>query len=322
MILAGDIGGTSTRLGLFAANPRRPAPLHVQSFTTLDYPGLTAMISAFASDPAVRGTAVSVACFGVAGPVLEDVAELTNVPWRIQAREVESAFAIRRVALINDLQAMASAIPVLGGDELHTLQAGEAMPHGNMALLAAGTGLGQSLLHYVDGRHVPSPSEGGHADYAARNEREIAVLRALTQQYGRAEVEHVLSGPGLLNLFGVTHTAPCLVVDDLANPDAPALITTAALNRRCRGCMDVLQLFVDAYGAEAGNVAVRAVSTGGLFVGGGIAPKILPALTDGRFMRAFLDKGPMRPLLTRMPVQVILNEDAGLLGAAVHALLL
>jgi len=319
MILAGDIGGTKTLLGLFEPQDGRPAPILARAFTTLDYPGLPEMISDFASDPTVRGSGVATACFGVAGPVLDDVAALTNVPWRVSARDVERAFDIRRAVLLNDLEAMAHAVPVLSRDELHPIQLGEPVPTGNMALIAAGTGLGQSLLHNVDGRFIPSPSEGGHADYAARTESEILVLRDLTQRYGRASVEHVLSGPGLVNLFRVTHKAPCLAVDDASDPDAPALITASALARRCRGCIDALHLFVDAYGAEAGNVAVRGVATAGVFIGGGIAPKILPALTDGRFVRAFVDKGPMRPLLSRMPVQVILNQDAGLLGAAVHA---
>ncbi len=321
MILAGDIGGTKTLLGLFAPGPDavRPTSVCVRAFATLDYPGLTDMIADFARDPAVHGAVVTHACFGVAGPVLDDAAELTNVPWRVNARDVERAFDIRRATLLNDLQAMAYAVPVLSREEVHPIQEGEPVRTGNMALIAAGTGLGQALLHRVDGRFVPSPSEGGHADYAARTEYDVLVLRDLTRRYGRAEVEHVISGPGLVNLFRVTHRAPCVVVDDDEDPDAPAQITAAALARRCQGCIEALQLFVDAYGAEAGNVAVRGVATAGVFIGGGIAPKILAALTDGRFLRAFLDKGPMQPLLSRVPVQVILNQDAGLLGAAVYA---
>lgn len=319
MILAGDIGGTKTLLGLFERGAGRPASLATRSFPTLEFAGLVDMIAEFARDPAVLGARVSAACFGVAGPVVADTATLTNVPWHVRAAEVEHAFDIPRARLLNDLQAMAYAVPVLERSELHPLQAGEPVPGGNMALIAAGTGLGQALLHNVDGEFIPSPSEAGHADFAARTEREILVLRDLTQRYGRAEVEHVLSGPGLMNLSRVTHTGPCVAMEDDSDPEGPAKVTAAALARRCQGCIDALQLFVDAYGAEAGNAAVRAVSTAGLFVGGGIAPKILPALTDGRFLRAFRDKGAMQPMLTRMPVHVILNQDAGLLGAAVFA---
>jgi glucokinase len=319
MLLAGDIGGTKTLLGLFDPRPARPAPILVRSFVTLDYPDLIAMIAAFAQEEGVRGVAVETASFGVAGPVVGDTADLTNVPWTVDAPAIARAFDIGRVSLLNDLQAMAHSVPVLLDDELHTLQQGEAVRGGNMALIAAGTGLGQALLHPVGGRFVPAASEAGHADWAARNDREITVLRDLIQRFGRAEVERVVSGQGLVNLHRVTHEGGCAAVEDEDDPDAPAAITTAALERRCRGCMEALSIFVDAYGAEAGNLALRAVATGGLFIGGGIAPKILPALVDGRFMRAFLDKAPLAGMLANIPVKIVLNAEAGLLGAAVHA---
>jgi glucokinase len=319
VILAGDVGGTKTLLGLFDTRPSRPRPIHVRSFVTTEFDGLTDMVGAFAADPAVAHTALSAACFGVAGPVLGATAELTNVPFTIDALAVSRSFTIPHVKLLNDLEAMAYAVPVLEGDELHVLQHGEALRGGNMALIAAGTGLGQALLHNVGGRFVPSPSEGGHADWAARTERDIHVLRLLVSRYGRAEVEHVVSGKGLPNLHRATHPAGCDAGIDPEDPGAPAALTAAALDGRCRQCLDALEIFVDAYGAEAGNAALRAVATGGLFIGGGIAPKILPALTDGRFMRAFHDKGQMRPLVEQVPVKIILNAEAGLLGAAVFA---
>jgi glucokinase len=319
MILAGDIGGTKTLLGLFEPQRPRPRAIVTRSFTTLDYADLAAMISEFSAAPDVRGTAVASACFGVAGPVIAGSAELTNVPWRVEASAVARAFDIARVVLLNDLQATAHAVPVLAASELHTLQAGSPVATGNMAVIAAGTGLGEALLHRVDGRFIPSPCEAGHADFAARTERDITLLRDLINRYGRASVEHVVSGRGLVNIHRVTHSAPCQVVEDDEDPGAPAAISTAALERRCRGCMDALSVFVDAYGAEAGNLALRSVATGGVFVGGGIAPKILPALTDGRFMRAFVDKAPLDDMVKQIPVHVILNDDAGLLGAAVVA---
>ncbi|MGE3704022.1 MAG: glucokinase [Vicinamibacterales bacterium] len=322
MILAGDIGGTTTRLGLFEPAVPRPRAVAIRTYATLAFDGLPAMISAFASEPDVRGAEVRTGCFGVAGPVLGDRAELTNVPWVVDARGVERAFDIARVALLNDLQAMAYGVTTLEAGDVLTLQEGEARADGNVALIAAGTGLGQALLHNVDGRLIPSPTEAGHADYAARTERDIDVLRDLTQRFGRAEVEQVVSGPGLVNLHRVTHVGPCLALDGEPGADAPARIATAAIERRCRGCMDALGLFVDAYGAEAGNLALRSLATGGVFVGGGIAPKILPAMTDGRFLRAFLDKDPMTPLLSRMPLRIILHPEPGLLGAALFASLL
>ena len=319
MLLAGDIGGTKTLLGLFDEQPVRPRPVGVRSFVTLDYDELSSMIAEFLAAQDVRGDEIQSACFGVAGPVIGDAAELTNVPWRIDARRVATAVGLRRISLLNDLQAMAYAVPVLQATELHPLQHGEALRGGNIALIAAGTGLGEALLHNVDGRFVPSPSEGGHADFPARTEKEIDLLRDLTARYGRAEVEHVVSGRGLINVHRTTHRNPCAAAIDLDDPDAPASLTAAALNGKCYECTDALDLFVGAYGAEAGNLALRTVATGGVFIGGGIAPKILPALTTGAFIRAFRSKAPLDAMLAAMPVNVILNAEAGLLGAAVFA---
>jgi glucokinase len=322
MILAGDIGGTKTLLGLFDALPARPRPLFVRSFGTLDFPDLQAMIAEFmkegAGAPAADG-AIERACFGVAGPVIDETVRVTNVPWFVDARRVSSALGIARVALLNDLEALAHAVPVLRESETHALQDGEALRGGSIGLIAAGTGLGQAILHNIDGRFVPLASEGGHADFAARTEREIALTRDLTTRYGRADVEHVVSGRGLVNIHRVAHQRPCAAAVNLESPDAPAAISTAALDRVCPGCVETLDMFVDAYGAEAGNLALRSVSTGGLYVGGGIAPKILPALTTGLFMRAFRAKPPLDPMLSAMPVKVILNAESGLLGAAVFA---
>jgi glucokinase len=318
MLLAGDIGGTKTLLGLFDPVPARPRPVVIRSFPTLGYTDLSEMISAFMGDGEVKGATARSACFGVAGPVIGETAELTNVPWRVDAARIGSAFALRRVGLLNDLQAMAYAVPALQDSELHVLQQGEALRGGNIALIAAGTGLGEALLHNIDSRFIPSASEGGHADFPARTEREIRLLLDLTKRYGRAEVEHVVSGRGLVNVHRVAHTGPCTAGINLDDPDAPAQITGAAFDRRCAGCVETLDLFVDAYAAEAGNLALRAVATGGLFIGGGIAPKILPALSTGSFIRTFRAKPPLDDMLARVPVKVILNPDAGLLGAAVY----
>jgi glucokinase len=244
---------------------------------------------------------------------------LTNVPWQVDARQLEHALGLQRVSLLNDLQAMAYAVPVLQEPEVHVLQQGESLRGGNMALIAAGTGLGEALLHNVDNRFIPSASEGGHADFAARTEREMTLLRELTARYGRGDVEHVISGRGLANIHTVLHRDPCAAGVDVEDPDAPAAISRAAFERRCEACVETLDLFVEAYGAEAGNLALRSVSTSGLFIGGGIAPKILPALTTGSFMRAFLAKPPLVAMLARMPVKVILNAQAALVGAAVFA---
>ena len=319
-VLAGDVGGTNTRLGLFEKTSSRPRSLAVREFATLDFPDLPAMIVAFLHAEGHGDAKVESACFGVAGPVLGDVAELTNTPWRVDAKAVARGLTLpsSRVRLLNDLEAMAYSVPVLRDEEVHVLQAGRPPSNGggNIAVIAAGTGLGEAFLHRVDGRFVALASESGHADYAARTERDITLLRDLVARFGRAQVEHVVSGRGLLNIHRVTHTDACAAGIDRDDPDAPAAISTAALNGRCPGCAEALSIFVDAYGAEAGNLALRTMSTGGVFVGGGIAPKILPALTNGAFLRAFRAKAPFERMLDAIPVKVILNDEAGLLGAA------
>lgn len=319
MILAGDIGGTKTLLGLFEPSGERPAPVHSYAYATLAHADLTEIVGAFLKEKRVTGATVSAACFGVAGPVIDDAAELTNVPWRVDARRVASTLGLQRVSLLNDLEAMAYAVPVLTDTEVLVLQRGTPKDDGNIALIAAGTGLGESLLHNVRGRFIPSPSEGGHADFSARTERDIGLLRDLTSRYGRADVEHVVSGRGLVNIHRHLHRGPCEAGITIGDPEAPAAISSAALERRCAACVETLDLFVEAYGAEAGNLALRGVTTGGVFVGGGIAPKILPLMTSGAFMAAFRAKVPLEQMLDAMPVKIILNAEAGLLGAAVFA---
>jgi glucokinase len=322
MVLAGDVGGTSTRIGLYDSLPARPRPVAVREFDTLKYDSLTAILKDFASEERVGLAEMESACFGVAGPVVGHSAALTNVPWTLDARVIAADLQIPNVSLLNDLEAMAYAVPLLHERELHILQQGEALRGGNIALIAAGTGLGEALLHNVEGRFIPSASEGGHADFAARTEAEIAIVRDLTERLGRAEIEAVVSGTGLMNIYRTTHAGSrqCSAgIDDPADPGAPAAVSGAALEQRCPGCVEALGIFVEAYGAEAGNLALRSVATGGVYIGGGIAPKILPALADGRFMRAFMSKGSFEDVLRRMPVHVILDPRAGLLGAAIYA---
>jgi glucokinase len=322
MLLAADIGGTTSRLGLFDRAAARPRPIVVRSFPTRDHRSLAALLSAFAADVSLVGQSIESACFGVAGPVAEGRAELTNVfpAWTIAGDSIGDAFTIGRMSVVNDLQALAFAVPALGPGEVAVLQEGNQRRGGNIAIIAAGTGLGEAVLHAVDGKQVATASEAGHADFAARNEREIDVLRDLILRFGHAPVEQVLSGRGLVNIHRVTHAGSCSSLDNAPAERWPAAIAAAALARSCRGCVEALGMFVDAYGAEAGNLALRSMTTGGVFVGGGIAPKILPALADGRFIRAFVDKEPaFSQWLATIPVKVILNDDAGLVGAAIHA---
>jgi glucokinase len=319
MLLAGDVGATKTLLGLYAPAPRRPVVVETATFTTADHDSLDAMITAFLRSRPPLDVGLD-AAFGVAGPIRGHVARLTNVRWAVDADEVAARFSFRSLTLLNDLQAMAYAVPVLAPDELAVLQEGQPVADGNIALIAAGTGLGEALLHHVNGRYLPSASEGGHADFAPRTEIEIGLLRELTRIYGRADGERVLSGPGLVNIHRFLHPDGCPVCDPSVDAArAPSLITRSALEQRCDRCVQTLDLFVSAYGAEAGNHALRSMATGGVYLGGGIGPKIFPALATGRFIDAFRAKGPMADLLAKIPVFVILNQQAGLLGAAVRA---
>jgi glucokinase len=325
MLLAADVGGTKALLGLFDPAGDRPSPRVVREYATLDFDGLDELVATFIDETGTRG--IAAVCIGVAGPVSGLRARLTNVPWIADAAPIADRLPDARVRLINDLEAMAYGVPVLRPHELKMLQAGAAAPGGNAALIAAGTGLGEALLHNVNGRFLPSPSEGGHADFSARTPREFAVAQELTRIHCRVDVERIVSGPGLTNLFRFTHgtqdaARACRVVGALDLAELPAAISTAALEGRCEQCAEALDMFVEAYGAEAGNLALRSVATAGVYIGGGIAPKILPALEAGGFIDAFTDKPPMTDWLRMVPVAVILNAGAGLLGAAVRASLM
>ena len=318
MLLAGDVGGTNTRLGLFAPGPGRPELIQARTYRTSAFAGLTSMLEAFLRDAGAGAAEVTGAAFGVAGPVVDQRAELTNADWLIVAGETAASLRLPRVSLLNDLTAMARAIPVLGADELVTLQAGTADARGAIALIAPGTGLGEAFLVRDGDRLIASPSEGGHADFAPRTPRELALLAFLTGRFKRVDYERVISGPGLVNIHGFVHTAACPSLADESG-DPAAQISAAAIEGLCAGCVETLALFVSVLGAEAGNMALRTVATGGVYVGGGIPPKILPALQGARFLDAFRAKDPLGDLVARVPVHVIVHADPGLLGAAVAA---
>ena len=319
-LLAADVGGTKTVCGLYATGGRRPDPIAVERFGTLDYDSLETLLATFLARRG-RGATVDAATLGVAGPVRDGVSDLTNVPWRVAAAAIAERFAIPAVRLLNDLEAMGHVVSVLADDEVTTLQPGQPATDGNAALIAPGTGLGETLLHRVGGRLVPVAAEPGHADFAARTPVEIDLLRALTERFGRVSWEHVLSGPGLTHVHSWLHGGdPCPAAGGgTAVEDLPRQITAAARERRCPRCMATLDLFTGALGAEAGNLGLRALATAGVYIGGGIAPSILPALASPQFLHAFRDKGPMEGLMKSMPVHVIRAANPALLGAAVAA---
>jgi glucokinase len=337
MLLAGDVGGTKTLLGLFAPAAERPAVIEVGEFVTLDYDGLEPIIREFLGAWKIDPRTIVATCVGAAGAVTNQVARLTNVPWLVDMQMVSEGLALHRWKLLNDLEALAYAVPVLESKELAVLQQGIPLPGGNAAVIAAGTGLGQAMLHNVEGRFVPLASEGGWADFAARTPRELELVQALTRVFGRVGAEHVISGPGLVNIYQFTHdafgTGPLSTPNTLAPArlcvgvgagrtagDLPARIYESARAGRCPRCVEALDMFLAAYGSEAGNLALRAVATAGVYIGGGIAPKIVPALESGVFLEAFRAKEPMADLVAPMPVSIILDPDAGLLGAAIYAM--
>ena len=293
--------------------------LDSREYVTLDYASLSAMITTFLGATGVRPQEVQVACVGVAGPNIKQVAKLTNVPWAIDSRELMATTGIRRAWILNDVEAMAYGVPALRADELKVLQTGEFNADGNACLMAAGTGLGQAILVRQHGRLVPSPSEGGHSDFGPRGPREIALLEFLTSRYGRATYEHIISGKGFINLLRFTSDNRSPLLTEVDEDDLPATISRSGLDGSDPQCVEALQLFVSIYGSAAANLGLQCVATGGVYLGGGIPSRLLPAFDLPFFMDAFRAKPPMTRLVERMPVAIVLNRQTGLLGAAVYA---
>ena len=321
-MLAGDIGGTKTNLALFSVHGEKLRSESFRSFPSKRYSGLEPVLQEFL---AVDKHPIDSACFGIAGPVVDGKVKTPNLPWMVDSSGLSHSLKLDSVGLLNDLEATAYGIFTLENEEFHTLNEGIMRHSGNKALIAAGTGLGQAIL-YDDGCHFrPLASEGGHGDFAPRNDLEIELLRYLIGRFRHVSYERVLSGPGLFNIYRFFKEnrgleEPKWLTERLSTGDDPnAVITKAALANEAEICVKMLDLFVSLYGAEAGNLALRAKSVRGLYVGGGIAPKILDKLKDGTFMRSFVDKGRYADLLAAIPVQVVLNDQAALRGAAYYA---
>lgn len=317
-VLAGDIGGTKTRLGLFEIIDARPVEHVVRTFASREHGSLAAIVQRFLDQTGARAEQ---ACFGIAGPVRGRVVAVTNLPWVIDGERLERRFGFRRVALLNDLEATGWGIPALLPGDCLTLNGGEPDPGGHGAVIAAGTGLGEAGLFRVDNGFRPFASEGGHADFAPADELQWALHRFLARRHDHVSWERVISGPGLVNLHAFLceyrdRPVPPEIVEAKRDGDPAAVIAGAALSGGDETCVEALDLFVRLYGAEAGNLALKTMATGGVYVAGGIAPRIQPALTDGRFVAAFAAKGRMQPLLASMPVHVILNDRVALYGPA------
>jgi glucokinase len=311
MILAGDIGGTKTHLALFDRDLSESAALEV--YPSREQTGLEEMLAAFFSE---HPADVESACFGVAGPVRDGRVETTNLAWGVDAWGLARELGLESVGLLNDLEANAYGIAALVPADFAVLQQGDPRATGNAAVCSAGTGLGEAGLYWNGEQHRPFACEGGHTDFAPRSDLEVELWRFLAAEFGHVSYERVCSGMGLVNVYrflvAVNGAAPAVDLD-------AAMISQAALDRSDDTCVRALDLMVSIYGAEAGNLALKIMAAGGVYLGGGIAPKILPKLSDGTFVRAFADKGRFSSLLEDIPVRVILSEKAALLGAARYA---
>lgn len=322
MILAGDVGGTKTVVALYEARAGGLAPVREARFASADFGALEDILARFLRES--PGARIDAACFGIAGPVIDGRAQTTNLPWKLDERDLERAVGARRVKLLNDLEAAAYGMLELRQDERAVLNPGRAASRpGNAAVVAAGTGLGEAMLVWDGERHRAVASEGGHADWAPRTDEEIELLLFLRAEFGRVSTERVLAGPGLHNIYRFlrrksAEAEPDWLRERIAGGDPSAVVSQTGLEGRDPVCARTLEMFAAIYGAEAGNVALQCVATQ-VFIGGGIAPKILPALQSRAFLDAFADKGRFRDLLAGIPVAVSLNPRTPLVGAATYA---
>jgi glucokinase len=325
MILAGDIGGTKTILALYEESDGALSLVRDGTFSSRDYGSLEEILSRFLKDE--RELALRAGCCGVAGAVIDGRCKTTNLPWELDEEKLANAIPAPRVKLLNDLEATAYGVLHLKGDELGLVNPG-AKPKrkGNVAVIAAGTGLGETMLYWDGCRYHPIASEGGHADFAPRTDQEIDLLRYLrTTLGGHVSYERVLSGPGFYNIYSFLRDSgyapePAWLKERLTRGDPSATITQLGLAGEHPLCSATLDLFVAIYGAEAGNLALKCLAVGGVYVGGGIAPKIFGKLKDGTFVRGFTDKGRFSSLMESMEVSVVLNPRTALIGAAHFAL--
>jgi glucokinase len=323
-VLAGDVGGTKTLLSLAELEPEAPArTIAEQRFDSRSFERFSDLLQAFLRDQVKRGPVES-ACFAVAGPVHGEEVKVTNLPWHMTVQEARAALGTQHVRFINDFQAVGYGIDGIQEHDLAALQRAKPVPEAPRAVIGAGTGLGQGIVVWQTDHYEPLATEGGHVDFGPTDEQQMGLLRYLQRRYGHASYERVLSGPGLTNIYAFLceqrpdRTSPDLI-RALETGDAGAAISEAAMAGKDALAESALEMFVAIYGAQAGNLALTCLASGGVYIAGGIAPKILPKLQAGGFIRHFLAKGRMSELLTRLPVQVVTNPKVGLLGAAIAA---
>jgi glucokinase len=318
MILAGDVGGTNTRLAFFEGTPDQLRAIQVEIFRSADFAGLAEIVRKFLD---THKQPVEAACFGLPGAVVNGRVETTNLPWVVDSRNLATEVGLQQVQLVNDLYANAHGIALLAESDFVVLNAGLPNAAGNRALISAGTGLGEAgLFADAQGAHHPFPSEGGHTDFAPRNDLETELLRYLLGRFEHVSYERVLSGPGLHNIYQFLRDTgrgqePTWLAEQIAQGDPPAAISKSALEGTSEICVQALDIFISLYGAEAGNLALKMLATGGVYVGGGIAPKIIRKLSSTVFLKSFTAKGRIGGVLKEIPVRVITNDKTALLGA-------
>jgi len=320
MILAGDIGGTNARLAYYKVEGGNFVSVREQIYPSREYRGLDEIVVKFVAETGIKP---DLASFGIAGPVRQGRVEASNLPWIVDSARLAEELNLESVVLLNDLAAQAWGIRCLGDSDMVALNRVKASV-GNQAVVAAGTGLGEAGLFWDGQRHLVFACEGGHCDFAPRNELEIELLRYLHGRFGHVSYERIVSGPGLVNVFLFLRDSrrgeePSWLRDEMLAGDPAAAISRAAVSGKSPMAEQALDLWISIYGAEAGNMALKVLALGGVYLGGGIAPKILTKLAGPLFMQAFLGKGRMQPLLESIPVCVITNGNTGLLGAACYA---
>src|ERR1700683_561611 len=324
MILAGEIGATRTRLAAFETEGNRLQCVGEKKYVSQQRDGLSGILADFIK---TEGIPVHSACLGVAGPVRAGRSKISNLPWVIDARELAKQLKLNSVGLLNDLEAYAYGIDGLESKDFITLSEGTEEAEGNRAVISAKTGLGMAGLYWDGFRHHPFACEGGHADFAPRNDLQMELLAYLQKKYGRISCERILSGPGIKNIYDFLRDAQkaeepeWLRTAMSAAPDPPALISQMALEGKAPICNQALSIFVSVFGAETGNGALNFMSTGGIFIGGSIAAKIVPKMKDPMLLACFLDKGRMGTILKDMPVKIVINDDCGMIGAARYTLI-
>jgi glucokinase len=322
VILAGDVGGTKCNLALFAEKEGKLTSVFSQRFASKEFAHFDLIVKEFSRQaaPHLSSERVTAAGFGVAGPVIENHVRATNLPWVVDAATLERELRVERVVLMNDLGATGHSIEHLPPEQFCTLNPGRPEPGGTRALIAAGTGLGQSFLVWDGARYRIVPSEGGHSDFAPHSEQQIELLRFMRRRYPQVSFELILSGRGFRTIHEFLDAKANHPSFDDPDSDPAPEITRCGLQRTCPVCVATLDLWTDIYGAEAGNLALKVLALGGVYVAGGIAVKIIDKIKDGTFFKAFRDKWKFENLLGNIPVSVILNESAPLLGAAYEAL--